>query len=203
MQQRYYDPVIGRFYSNDPVDMLGHMQRGNPTMGFNRYAYANNNPYKYTDPDGEFGIGFQQAFKGDSGALRSQFMTQNSNPALLAQGQIESARDSLQNVSDVSGAASIAATAMAQPELALPLAGISAATGMAAAALSENPGEAMAVEAVSNLVPGKALGSFSTIAKGVMDAKPGSVVDTVVNTAKEVGAKVYGDKIKENLEEKK
>ena len=38
MQQRYYDPFIGRFYSNDPVDMLGHMQRGNPTMGFNRYT---------------------------------------------------------------------------------------------------------------------------------------------------------------------
>ena len=56
MQARYYDPVIGRFYSNDPVDFLGHMQRGNPTMGFNRYAYANNNPYKYTDPDGEFGM---------------------------------------------------------------------------------------------------------------------------------------------------
>lgn len=56
MQQRYYDPVIGRFYSNDPVDMLGHMQRGNPAMGFNRYAYANNNPYKYVDPNGEFGI---------------------------------------------------------------------------------------------------------------------------------------------------
>ncbi len=54
MQQRYYDPLIGRFYSNDPVDFMGHMQRGNPTMGFNRYAYANNNPYKYTDPDGEF-----------------------------------------------------------------------------------------------------------------------------------------------------
>ncbi|WP_333609521.1 RHS repeat domain-containing protein, partial [Arsukibacterium sp.] len=52
MQQRYYDPLIGRFYSNDPVDMLGHLQRGNPTMGFNRYAYANNNPYKYVDPDG-------------------------------------------------------------------------------------------------------------------------------------------------------
>ena len=57
MQQRYYDPVIGRFYSNDPVDMLGHMQRGNsPANSFNRYAYANNNPYKYVDPDGEFGI---------------------------------------------------------------------------------------------------------------------------------------------------
>lgn len=56
MQQRYYDPVIGRFYSNDPVDMLGHMQKGNPTMGFNRYAYANNNPYKYVDPDGQLAV---------------------------------------------------------------------------------------------------------------------------------------------------
>jgi len=55
MQARYYDPIIGRFYSNDPVDMIGHMQRGNSVAnGFNRYAYANNNPYKYTDPNGEF-----------------------------------------------------------------------------------------------------------------------------------------------------
>jgi uncharacterized protein RhaS with RHS repeats len=52
MQQRYYDPVIGRFYSNDPVDFMGHMKDGNLTSGFNRYAYANNNPYKYIDPDG-------------------------------------------------------------------------------------------------------------------------------------------------------
>ncbi|WP_326490858.1 RHS repeat-associated core domain-containing protein [Shewanella chilikensis] len=50
----YYDPLIGRFYSNDPVDTLGHMDLGNPVQGFNRYAYANNNPYKYTDPDGKF-----------------------------------------------------------------------------------------------------------------------------------------------------
>ena len=56
MQARYYDPVIGRFYSNDPVDTLGHIDRGNPIHGFNRYTYANNNPYKYVDPDGEFGL---------------------------------------------------------------------------------------------------------------------------------------------------
>ncbi|WP_242441785.1 RHS repeat-associated core domain-containing protein, partial [Pseudoalteromonas piscicida] len=54
MQARYYDPVIGRFYSNDPVDTLGHIARENPVHGFNRYIYANNNPYKYTDPNGEF-----------------------------------------------------------------------------------------------------------------------------------------------------
>lgn len=45
MQARYYDPVIGRFYSNDPVGFTN-------VHTFNRYAYANNNPYRYTDPDG-------------------------------------------------------------------------------------------------------------------------------------------------------
>jgi RHS repeat-associated protein len=49
MQARYYDPSIGRFLSVDPVgtDPTNH-------HSFNRYAYANNNPYKYVDPDGEY-----------------------------------------------------------------------------------------------------------------------------------------------------
>ncbi|WP_080760027.1 RHS repeat domain-containing protein [Alteromonas macleodii] len=53
MQARYYDPVIGRFYSNDPVGTLEHLGGTGGIHGFNRYAYANNNPYKYTDPNGE------------------------------------------------------------------------------------------------------------------------------------------------------
>ena len=47
---RHYDPFSGRFVSVDPVGALG-ATAGN-TMMFNRYAYANNNPYKYVDPDG-------------------------------------------------------------------------------------------------------------------------------------------------------
>ena len=47
MQQRYYDPGIGRFLSVDPV--TAHEK---PGENFNRYWYANNNPYKFTDPDG-------------------------------------------------------------------------------------------------------------------------------------------------------
>lgn len=47
MQQRYYDPGIGRFLSVDPVT-ADSVTGGN----FNRYWYANNNPYKFTDPDG-------------------------------------------------------------------------------------------------------------------------------------------------------
>ena len=47
MQQRYYDPLIGRFLSVDPVTALS-----DPVGYFGRYHYAANNPYKFTDPDG-------------------------------------------------------------------------------------------------------------------------------------------------------
>ena len=51
MQARYYDPVIGRFYSSDPKDTASFLSEGK-IQGFNRYVYAANNPYKYVDPDG-------------------------------------------------------------------------------------------------------------------------------------------------------
>lgn len=44
---RYYDPIAGRFMGIDPMGFV----EGNP-QSFNRYAYANNNPYAYVDPDG-------------------------------------------------------------------------------------------------------------------------------------------------------
>ncbi|MFC3654570.1 RHS repeat-associated core domain-containing protein [Xanthomonas hyacinthi] len=46
MQQRYYDQSIGRFLSSDPISAIS------ADASFNRYRYANNNPYKFTDPDG-------------------------------------------------------------------------------------------------------------------------------------------------------
>ena len=49
MQQRYYDPMAGRFLSVDPV-----LTDGKTGNGFNLYVYAENNPYKYVDPDGRF-----------------------------------------------------------------------------------------------------------------------------------------------------
>ena len=47
MQQRYYDPQIGRFLSTDPVST-----DANNGSSFNRYKYASNNPFFFTDPDG-------------------------------------------------------------------------------------------------------------------------------------------------------
>lgn len=51
MQARYYDPVIGRFLSVDPVDFMGSGY--NPAY-FNRYAYSGNDPINNLDPDGQF-----------------------------------------------------------------------------------------------------------------------------------------------------
>lgn len=51
MNARYYDPAIGRFMAIDPVGSLPGKQHT-----FNRYSYANNNPYRFIDPDGRSAV---------------------------------------------------------------------------------------------------------------------------------------------------
>jgi len=58
MQQRYYDPTVGRFLSIDPLDA-----NPNDPLTLNRYAYANNNPLKYFDPDGRSARLFTTSYK--------------------------------------------------------------------------------------------------------------------------------------------
>lgn len=48
MGARYYNPMLGRFLSIDPIE-----PDENNLHSLNRYAYANNNPYKFVDPDGQ------------------------------------------------------------------------------------------------------------------------------------------------------
>lgn len=48
---RWYDPQAGRFTGIDPVGFV----ESSP-QSFNRYAYANNNPYRYVDPDGRIPV---------------------------------------------------------------------------------------------------------------------------------------------------
>jgi len=47
MEQRYYEPSLGRFLSGDPVS--ADAETG---WNYNRYNYAANNPYRFKDPDG-------------------------------------------------------------------------------------------------------------------------------------------------------
>ncbi len=49
MQARYYDPVIGRFLSNDPMSFVDSKY---DTRYFTRYSYAGNDPVNHFDPDG-------------------------------------------------------------------------------------------------------------------------------------------------------
>ncbi|MBR1514089.1 MAG: VCBS repeat-containing protein [Bacteroidales bacterium] len=51
MNGRVYDPVMSSFLSVDT-----YVQDPDNAQSFNRYAYCLNNPLKYTDPSGEFGI---------------------------------------------------------------------------------------------------------------------------------------------------
>jgi RHS repeat-associated protein len=82
MQQRYYDPTTGVFLSVDPVTAYEQ-----PITAFNRYRYANNNPYKFTDPDGRFG-------RPDPPHMRitTETQTQNANGSVTVQ-RITSASD--------------------------------------------------------------------------------------------------------------
>jgi RHS repeat-associated protein len=52
MQARYYDPVLGRFISRDPI-----APSAGDIRSINRFQYANSNPIAYTDPTGKFGEG--------------------------------------------------------------------------------------------------------------------------------------------------
>jgi uncharacterized protein RhaS with RHS repeats len=82
MQQRFYDPVAGRFLSIDPVT-----SDVNTEGSFNRYAYANNSPYKYIDPDGrEAADRFGDRFKKDAEAGNSRVYEPFAIPAAIATG---------------------------------------------------------------------------------------------------------------------
>lgn len=99
MQARSYDPVIGRFYSNDPVGYTS----SNPVMSFNRYLYVNNNPYKYRDPNGEF-LDPLTVFGGVVGAVVNvgiSVMSGNTSPEQLL-NNVSNAQQEIGNVVDQS-----------------------------------------------------------------------------------------------------
>jgi RHS repeat-associated protein len=47
MNGRLYDPLVGRMFNPDPI-----LSDATSSQAYNKYTYVNNNPLKYTDPDG-------------------------------------------------------------------------------------------------------------------------------------------------------
>jgi len=94
MQQRYYDPVAGRFLSVDPV-----VTDANTGKGFGLYTYVDNNPYTKIDPDGREpemhswadpkGMTHKEATVGLNmvGGLAAEFLPGASSVQALSEGQ--------------------------------------------------------------------------------------------------------------------
>ena len=81
MQARYYDPVIGRFLSADPVGFA----QGGPAY-FNRYAYVHNDPINKIDPNGEATIHVQAKVELKAGGVLRNVAERVSGRPILAGG---------------------------------------------------------------------------------------------------------------------
>lgn len=195
MQQRYYDPVIGRFYSNDPVGFTP----SNPMM-FNRYAYANNNPYKYTDPDGKEPLGNLLA---QSFGYKNVSHANKQAPKDVAAGMQAAkgaVREGAGDLSDVSTLGAVGAGLLGQPEIAVPLALVAGISGFVEAALSETPAKDLLVESVATVTGAKSVGTVAKIASGL--AGESKQIQGAIKAADEAGQHGVSEVIKEDLNEK-
>ncbi len=103
MQQRYYEPLAARFLSVDPV--VTDTSTGEQ---FGRYVYANNNPYKFVDPDGRFAHRGNHGDRGDCRHDAGQCATRGpllSRPGALfhTDGDAGSPESNRQGLSSTSG----------------------------------------------------------------------------------------------------
>ena len=106
VQARYYDPVIGRFLSVDPV---GFLDTGDPRF-FNRYAYTFNDPINLTDPIGECPVtgcaGFRPSSQG--GHVRGPIpATHGPSPSAVRTATAQRAISYVRNATGVSNNISI------------------------------------------------------------------------------------------------
>ena len=96
MKARYYDPEAGRFVGPDPVGVLESVET-NPQM-FNRYAYANNNPFSFIDPDGRAPKGRGDGSGASAAGALIGCMIGNCNPRLSRTMAATAAKDGNYNI---------------------------------------------------------------------------------------------------------
>ncbi|MFC3115389.1 RHS repeat-associated core domain-containing protein [Cellvibrio fontiphilus] len=200
MQARYYDPVLGRFYGNDPV---GYVAK-NPVHSFNRYAYANNNPYKYIDPDGKNGV-IPRMSQMNALASSSQQTPQSVRAAIFAEEH--KAQASFKAMSLHADTLSVVAIATGQAQAAIPLSVVSATASVVADSidftsdqdLTKKSNEATLVEG-AGYAAGKAAENGVTAAGEVVGTLgfKGKVVERVIDVAAEATSQSVSDTLKDD-----
>ena len=138
---RYYDPVLGRFMGVDPVGF----QEDN-IHSFNKYAYGNNNPYRFIDPDGRMAI-----------------------PALIALVQAVTTRAVI-GVAQRQAGLVMAAEIGAGVATGAANGGISAAEGLAARLVANNTSKVQAVIAETLSKKGNISSSYTLTANEILQA---------------------------------
>ena len=84
LQSRYYDPAIGRFVNAD-----GYASTGEGFLGYNMFAYCNNDPVNATDSTGEmrvFGAGGGFGYAAGGGSFYSGGSTVSQGIQSLTEG---------------------------------------------------------------------------------------------------------------------
>ena len=151
MQQRFYDPTMGRFLSVDPMDVDPF-----DTGTLNRYSYARNNPHKYIDPDGRESLA--------TWGLNSITPTPSYNYTVSPQDQkfydaVSATAEPASTASNILGAASVMTLATPTTAPASPvLAGASTGLGIWSTVVkSETPGRDIVKNAAIDRLGGKVI----------------------------------------------
>ena len=87
LQSRYYDAKIGRFINAD-----GYVSTGTGLLGYNMFAYCNNNPVNHSDPTGEWLVAtVVGALVGGFGGMVSAIISGDSVAAGILTGALSGA----------------------------------------------------------------------------------------------------------------
>jgi RHS repeat-associated protein len=199
MQARYYDPVIGRFYSNDPADIFEHISKGNIVHGFNRYKYGNNNPYKYIDPDGRFDLSvtFGNLLGDNEGAniVQTSIDSFNNDVSAKVNNGVESIGNAVDSVTPSRETAhtigTVSAVVLTVASVTTPCTAACAGGAMAISSVqaADNLSQGKPVEAALNLLPAGSGKVVSTVYKGsaqISKSQAGAIIDAGLTAVQEI-----------------
>jgi hypothetical protein len=196
MQARYYDPVIGRFYSNDPVGF-----DSTNIQSFGRYIYGNNNPYRYTDPNGQTAQDQLDQFSETVDKMSNAIVSTANEITSSITSSVENGLTSERLDNTASTLAGGAALTVEVPPVSAVLAGTAAVVSVVNIAInSDNKGASLAVEAAgkgADLVVGGKIKAIKAISGSAIKAA-GDVKEAVASYgASEVAKDALNEKINE------